>query len=125
VEKGDCRWWKRKNKRKKIIKQTTRWNSKRENEGTENKEGKTKSAGIYRMFTKGENGRKVNEGEKNWMDENILVRENKSILVAARSKAQVCRRSIAKKCGFETDRGYGCVSLMNTVFCQVEDFATG
>jgi hypothetical protein len=48
------------------------------------------------MFTKGENGRKVNEGEKNWMDENILIRENKSILVAARSKAWVCRRSIAK-----------------------------
>jgi hypothetical protein len=27
--------------------------------GTENKEGKTKSAGIYRMFTRGENGRKA------------------------------------------------------------------
>jgi hypothetical protein len=38
------------------------------------------------VFTRGENGR-VNEGERNWKDENILIKGNKFILVAARSKA--------------------------------------
>jgi len=38
------------------------------------------------MFTRGENGRK-NEGEKKWTDENILIKGNKPILLAARPEA--------------------------------------
>jgi len=38
------------------------------------------------MFTRGKNERMC-EGERNWKDENILIKENTSILVAALSKA--------------------------------------
>jgi hypothetical protein len=41
------------------------------------------------------------------------------IPVATRSKAWVSGRW-----GFESRRGYGCLSLVNVVCCQVEVFAT-
>jgi hypothetical protein len=51
----------------------------------ENNEGNTISAGIYRMCYKRRNVR-VYEGQRNWTDENILIKKSKSIWLAARSK---------------------------------------
>ena len=47
------------------------------------------------------------------------------IPVAAWSKACVCGRSLAGTGGFESCQGYGCLSLVSVVCCQVEVSATG
>ena len=48
-----------------------------------------------------------------------------SIPVAARSKAWVCGRSLAGILGSNPPRGYGFLSLLSVVCCQVEVFASG
>jgi uncharacterized membrane protein YccC len=45
--------------------------------------------------------------------------------VAARSKAWVCGSSLAGVVGSNLTDGYGCLSLVSVVCCQVEVSATG
>jgi hypothetical protein len=40
--------------------------------------------------------------------------------VPARSKERSCRRLLARIMGFESRRGYGCLSLVNVFYYQVE-----
>jgi hypothetical protein len=47
------------------------------------------------------------------------------ILVAGRSRAWVCGRSLTGITGSNSDRGHGCLSLVIVVCCQVEVSATG
>ena len=44
--------------------------------------------------------------------------------VVARSKAEVCGRSLAGICGFESHREDGYLSVVGVVCCQVEVSAT-
>ena len=44
--------------------------------------------------------------------------------VAARSKAQVCGRSLAEIVGSNDTEGHGCLSVVSVVCCQVEVSAT-
>jgi hypothetical protein len=62
----------------------------------------------------------------------IFVRRNLSlpiitlpIPVAARSKAWVCDRSLARIVGFESRRGHGYLSLASVVCYQVKVYASG
>ena len=45
--------------------------------------------------------------------------------VAERSEARVCGRSLAGVAGSKSAGGYGCLSLLPVVFCQVEISETG
>jgi len=47
------------------------------------------------------------------------------IPVAARSKAWVCSRSLARIAGFESCLGHGNLSVVSVVCCQVEFCALG
>ena len=45
--------------------------------------------------------------------------------VAARSKAQVCDRSLAGVAGSNPTGGHGCLSVVSVVCCQIEVSASG
>jgi len=46
------------------------------------------------------------------------------VQVAARSKVYVCGRLPAGIVGSNSSRGYGCLSVVSVVCCQVEVYAT-
>ena len=67
---------------------------------------------------------RISNHEKHFID--LFYRVHKlqmPIPVAARSKAQVCGLSLAGIAGSNPARGFGCLSLVNFVCCQVS--ATG
>jgi len=45
--------------------------------------------------------------------------------MASRTKAWVCERLACRNCGFESQRGHGCLSLMSVVCYQAEVSASG